>query len=306
MIFCSYLIDVPAASVWPSLQTPDLGSRNRPFSRGIPEWMAQSAVVCGGARLNARTRVLERRSSAGRMRRQGLSSSQSSSPRRRPKGAPVNVSNARRLLGALLFVPPLVAAVAIAAGLPPALELPKPKLDSAATLVSALKARKSAREFSPEPLSLQALSDLLWAADGMNRDDGRRTAPSAKNWQEIDVYAVLRDGMYLYDAKAHALRGVVAGDLRAATVVQDFVAAAPLNLVYVAYLSRMSGASPGDRDFYAAADAAFVSQNVYLWCAATGLSMVVRGSVDRPALAKALGLRPDQRILLAQTVGIPK
>src|SRR5450759_2798457 len=106
------------------------------------------------------------------MRRQGLSSSQSSSPRRRPKGAPVNVSNARRLLEALLFVPPLVAAVAIAAGLPPALELPKPKLDSAATLVSALKARKSAREFSPEPLSLHALSDLLWAADGMNRDDG--------------------------------------------------------------------------------------------------------------------------------------
>ncbi len=218
----------------------------------------------------------------------------------------MNVSNARRLLGALLFVPPLVAAVAIAAGLPPALELPKPKLDSAATLVSALKARKSAREFSPAPLPLQALSDLLWAADGMNRDDGRRTAPSAKNWQEIDVYAVLRDGAYVYDAKAHALRGVVAGDLRAATGVQDFVAAAPLNLVYVADFSRMSGASSGDRDLYAAADAAFVSQNVYLWCAASGLSTVVRGSVDRPALAKALGLRPDQRILLAQTVGMPK
>ena len=218
----------------------------------------------------------------------------------------MKVPRACRLLGAVLFLPPLVAAVSLAADLAPALKLPRPKLDSAATLVSALKARKSAREFSPAPLPLQALSDLLWAADGVNREDGRRTAPSAKNWQEIDVYAVLRDGTYLYDAKAHALRGVVAGDLRAATGMQDFVAAAPLNLVYVADLSRMSGASPGDRDFYAAADSAFVSQNVYLWCAATGLSTVVRGSVDRPALAKALGLRPNQRILLAQTVGMPK
>src|ERR1019366_9994240 len=118
------------------------------------------------------------------MRRQGLSSSQSSSPRRRPKGAPMNVSNARRLLGALLFVPPLVAAVAIAAGLPPALELPKPKLDTAATLVSALKARKTAREFSPAPLPLQALSDLLWAADGIDREDGRRAAAPAENSPE--------------------------------------------------------------------------------------------------------------------------
>jgi nitroreductase len=88
--------------------------------------------------------------------------------------------------------------------------------------------------------------------------------------------------------------------------MQDFVGIAPLNLVYVADLSRMSGASLADRDLYSAADAAFVSQNVYLWCAATGLSTVVRGSVDRPALARALGLRSDQRIILAQTVGYPR
>ena len=216
----------------------------------------------------------------------------------------MNVSRASRLLGAMLFLVPFE--LATAADLPPALGLPKPKLDSVTTLVSALKARKSAREFSPAPLSAQALSDLLWAANGVNRDDGRRTAPSAKNWQEIDVYVVLRGGAYLYDAKAHALRGIAAGDLRASTGAQDFVGSAPLNLVYVADLSRMSGASAADRDVYAAADAAFVSQNVYLWCAATGLSTVVRGSIDRPALAKALGLRPDQRILLAQTVGMPK
>lgn len=218
----------------------------------------------------------------------------------------MKLSRVYRFLGTALVIVPIAAFVSIAAEAPPALELPKPKLDAAATLVSALKARRSAREFSPAPLSPQVLSDLLWAADGVNRDDGRRTAPSAKNWQEIDVYAVLPGGAYLYDAKAHALRGVASGDLRAATGVQDFVASAPLNLVYVADFARMSGASPADRELYAAADAGFVSQNVYLWCAATGLSTVVRGSVDRPALAKVLGLRPDQRIVLAQTVGRPK
>ena len=215
----------------------------------------------------------------------------------------MNLSRTSRILGIAVLLQSLGA---VATEPPPPLELPKPKLDSAATLVSALKARKSAREFSPAPLATQALSDLLWAADGVNREDGRRTAPSAKNWQEVDVYVVLHEGAYVYDAKTHALRGVAAGDLRAATGSQDFVAVAPLNLVYVADLSRMSGASATDRDLYAAADAAFVSQNVYLWCAATGLSTVVRGSVDRPALAKALGLRPDQRIILAQTVGMTK
>ena len=218
----------------------------------------------------------------------------------------MNDSRAVRLSGPVLLLAPFIAAISLAADLPPALELPRAKLDSPATLVSALKSRKSTREFSPAALSSQTLSDLLWAADGMSRDDGRRTAPSAKNWQEIDIYAIVRGGAYLYDAKVHALRGVASGDLRAATGGQDFVATAPLNLVYVADLSRMTGASPGDRDLYAAADAAFVSENVYLWCAGTGLATVARGSVDRPALAKALGLRPDQKILLAQTVGLPK
>ena len=195
---------------------------------------------------------------------------------------------------------------AVAAELPPPVDLPKPKLDVSTTLVDALRARKSAREFAPTPLPAQAVSDLLWAAWGVNREDGRRTAPSAKNWQEIDLYVVLREGIYLFDAKAHALHGVLKGDLRGLTGVQDFVGGTPLNLVYVADLSRMTGASPEDRDRYAASDAAFISQNVYLWCAATGLSTVVRGSVDRAALGKALELRSDQRIVLAQTVGYPK
>jgi nitroreductase len=210
---------------------------------------------------------------------------------------------ASRLFGA---VPLLLALRAAAAEPSPPIDLPKPKLDVPATLVQALKARKSAREFSPAPLSPQGLSDLLWAACGVNREDGRRTAPSAKNWQEIDVYVVLREGVYLFDAKAHALRGVIKGDVRSLTGVQDFVGVAPVNLVFVADLSRMAGASPEDRDRYAATDAAFISQNVYLWCAASGLSTVVRGSLDRAAFGKAMGLRPDQRIILAQTVGFPK
>ncbi len=218
----------------------------------------------------------------------------------------MNLSEASRFPGIAVLVLSFLSVPSVAAELPLPLELPKPKLDSPATLVSALKARKSSREFSPAPLPPQALADLLWAAAGVNREDGKRTVPSARNWQEIDVYVVLPAGAYVYDSKAHALRGVVKGDLRAATGLQDFVAVAPLNLVYVADLSRMSGASGADRDLYAAIDAGFVSQNVYLWCSATGLSTVVRGLVDRPALAKALGLRADQRIIVAQTVGFPK
>ncbi len=200
----------------------------------------------------------------------------------------------------------LVSLAAAAVELPPPVDLPKPKLDAAATLVSALKARRTGREFSPAPLPVQALSDLLWAACGVNRPDGRRTAPTAKNWQEIDVYVVLPEGAYLFDAKAHALRGVLKGDVRAATGRQDFVTVAPVSLVFVADLSRMTGAGPEERDLYAATDAAFVSQNVYLWCAGTGLVSGVRGYVDRPALARTLGLRPDQRIVLAQSVGFPR
>ncbi len=201
----------------------------------------------------------------------------------------------------------LAAAAAASAGqLPPPVELPKPKLDNTTTLVQALKERRTGREFSTAPLPLQTLSDLLWAAFGVNRADGRRTAPSARNWQEVDVYVVLPQGAYLFDGKAHALAGVAAGDLRAATGKQEFVKDAPATLVFVADLARMPGASAEDRDMYSATDAAFISQNVYLYCAAAGLATGVRGMVDRPALAKALGLRPEQRIILAQSVGFPK
>ena len=186
------------------------------------------------------------------------------------------------------------------------IKLPPPQTAGGGDLLQALRLRRSTRAFSPRPLPQELLSTLLWAAFGINRSaSGGRTAPSAHNWQEIDVYAALPDALYRYDARAHALNLSVSGDLRPLTGVQDFVGAAPLNLVHVADFSRMKDASETDRTFFAATDAAVIAQNVYLFCAAMELAVVVRGLVDRKKLAPAMGLRRDQRIVLAQSVGFP-
>ena len=182
--------------------------------------------------------------------------------------------------------------------------LPRPQTDGGRPLMQALKDRKSARDFAPDKLPAQLLSNLLWAAFGVNRPDGRRTAPSAMNWQEIDIYVATSEGLFIYDAKDNRLLTVLAQDVRPATGTQSFPAVAPLDLVYVADIAK-AGSGP-DADLYTAADAGFISQNVYLFCASEGLATVVRGSVDRITLAKALKLRPDQKIILAQTVGYPK
>jgi SagB-type dehydrogenase family enzyme len=172
-------------------------------------------------------------------------------------------------------------------------------------LMQALNARKSGREFSTEKLSPQALSNLLWAAYGVNRPDGRRTAPSANNRQTIDIYAVLAEAVYLYNAKEHRLDLVVPGDLRAATGSQPFVAQAPLNLVYVADYAKMAETPDTTRTLYSAAETGSIGQNVYLYCASEGLSTVIRAMVNRDELAKTLRLRPEQKIMLSQTVGYP-
>lgn len=204
----------------------------------------------------------------------------------------------RRFLGVMLVSNAVLARGGSAIALPP------PQTAGAVPLIQALRSRRSSREFSSHPLPLDVLSTLLWCACGVNRSEsGGRTAPSAHGWQEIEVFAALPEGAYRYDARDHALRLVVAKDLRAATGVQDFVGNAPLNLVYVADFGKMGDASAEDRTFYASADTGFVAQNVYLYCAAAGLACVVRGLVDRRKLAPALGLRVDQRIVLAQTVG---
>lgn len=186
------------------------------------------------------------------------------------------------------------------------IKLLAPVMTGGKPLMQALKERHSTREFSTNALSQQMLSNLLWAAAGVNRpDSGKRTAPSARNWREIDIYVTLPDGVYRYDANQHSLLLVRKEDLRAATGMQDFVAQAPVNLVYVADLNRMEGAGAEQKNLYTAADTGFIAQNVYLFCASEGLATVVRGSVDREGLAAMLGLAEHQRIILAQTVGYP-
>lgn len=181
------------------------------------------------------------------------------------------------------------------------------QMEGGKPLMQVLKDRKSMREFSPKELPLQVISDMLWAACGVNRpDSGHRTAPSAMNMQEIDIYVAEASGLYLFDAKANMLIPILAEDIRALTGKQPFVKDAPINLIYVADLSKMSKLSAENIDFYSATDTGFISENVYLFCASSGLATVVRGLVDKPALVKAMKLRLDQKIILAQTVGYPK
>ena len=185
-------------------------------------------------------------------------------------------------------------------------KLPPPQTDGGRPLMQVLKDRKTTRDFGPGTLSPQTLSNLLWAAFGINRPDGHRTAPSAMNWQEVSIYVATPEGVYIYDAKTSALSPVLAGDFRAATGTQSFVKDAAVNLVYVSDLSKTGRAASSEAQTFAAADVGFIAQNVYLYCASEGLATVVRGSIDKPALAKVLKLQPNQKIILAQSVGYPK
>jgi SagB-type dehydrogenase family enzyme len=170
-----------------------------------------------------------------------------------------------------------------------------------------LAKRSSSREFSSEPLPLNILSNMLWAASGINRpESGKRTAPTANNRQEMDIYVATATGLYFYDAKSSFLEPILAGDIRGLTGTQAFVKEAAVNLIYVADYSRMSSSSDEIKTMYAGAATGFISQNVYLYCASEGLATVVRAMIDRPALAKAMGLRTDQKIILSQSVGYPK
>jgi nitroreductase len=187
------------------------------------------------------------------------------------------------------------------------IQLPKPQMEGGKPLMQVLKDRRSSREFSPEKLPIQVLSNLVWAAFGINcPDSGRRTAPSAVNYQEIDIYVAMADGLYLYNAKGHLLKPILSEDIRALTGRQAFVKEAPINLIYIADFSKMTRASNEDKELYSAANTGSIAQNVYLFCASEGLVTVVRAMIDRPSLANVMKLRPDQKIILSQTVGYPK
>jgi SagB-type dehydrogenase family enzyme len=186
-------------------------------------------------------------------------------------------------------------------------QLPDPQTTGGKPLMDVLKARATSRDFASDPIPQRELSNLLWAADGINRpDSGKRTAPTAMDRREIDIYVVTADGAYAWDPKANTLTQVASGDLRAQTGSQEFVKLAPLELVFVADYAKMGERGKERHELYSWVDTGYISQNVYLYCANAGFATVVRAMVDRDALAKAMNLRPDQHIVLAQTVGYPK
>lgn len=204
----------------------------------------------------------------------------------------------------LVIVICMAGVIAFAEELKP-IELSAPEMGRGKLLMQALKERQSNRDFSDKELPLDVISNLLWAASGVNRpDSGKLTAPTAKNWQEIDIYVAMREGLYLYNPKKHILEPVAAKDIREFTGMQGFAARVPLDLIYVVDYSRTDGDQEGG-EFYSAVDTGYISQNVYLFCASEGLATVVLGSVDKPALAKIMNLRKDQKIILTQPVGYP-
>jgi len=186
------------------------------------------------------------------------------------------------------------------------IKLPPPQTEGGMPLMQALKLRQSTRgDFGPDTkLPMQLISNLLWAADGVNRPDGKRTAPSAIDWRNIDIYITTADGLFLYDAEQHALKVLGKKDVRAVAGMQDFVKTAPLNLIYVADLSKtkFGGKDMPEGETWSFAGVGAIFQNVYLFCASENLACIVRAMIDRDAIAKELKLRPDQKVLIAQTV----
>jgi SagB-type dehydrogenase family enzyme len=187
------------------------------------------------------------------------------------------------------------------------IKLKDPQMSGGMPLMEALKNRKSSREFSSRELPDQMLSNLLWAAFGINRPEtGHRTAPSSLNYQDMDIYIATSYGVYVYEPKAHALELAVPGDLRAITGTQEYVKDAAVNLIFVSDFSKFGDRAEWWKFRTARIDTGLISQNVYLFCASEGLGTVVRGKVDIEPLAKAIKLRSDQQIILCQSVGYPK
>jgi SagB-type dehydrogenase family enzyme len=211
------------------------------------------------------------------------------------------------VFGLLLWMGP-----ALAVGADPATpefeSLPVPRMDGGRPLMEVLRDRKSTRELSADPVSREQLANLLWAGFGVNRPQtGQRTAPCTMNLRSIDIYVATAEGAYRYDAEAHRLVVVSRKDVRTLTGGQDYVKVAPVALLYVADHARLATKveQPAERSMYAAVDAGLIGENAYLYCASEGLGCVIHMPGDRAALSQALGLRPDQQIVLAHSVGHP-
>jgi len=189
------------------------------------------------------------------------------------------------------------------------IKLSKPDLKKGAAMMEALSKRRTDRNLSDKKLTLQQLSEVLWAADGVNRPDGKRTAPAAMAKYAVDIYAVLPEGVYLYNVANHELSLVVKGDFRKESGMQDFVYIAPLNLVYVLNLKDWQDVSrpmpEQKRDRWIAVELGCIAQNVHLYCASEGLGTVIRGMIDENKFSAVIKVKPEQ-ILMAQTVGCLK
>ena len=184
--------------------------------------------------------------------------------------------------------------------------LTQPNLAAGKTINEALAERASSREYSAEPLSLEELSSVLWAAAGVNRPNGHLTAPSALALYPVTVYAFTAEGVFRYNSELHVLVREVEGDYRELSAAQDFAYTAPLNLVYVADLAKFdaSGIDRPKAEFLAGQDAAGYAQNVNLYAAGNGLKAITRGSLKSAEVLKLLSLDPKQyTVVLAQTVG---
>jgi nitroreductase len=196
------------------------------------------------------------------------------------------LARARRIAAKVALLAALLAVATVAGQ---EVVLPPAQTEGGKPLMQALKDRRTSRGFAEQPLPAQVLSNLLWAAFGVNRPDGHRTAPSARTAQEIDIFVALREGLFVYDAKSHALKLAVAQDLRALAGTQSHAREAPVTLVYVADERRMGRADDETRRTFAAADTGFIAQNVYLFCASGGLGSVVFASIDRERFAQSVG-----------------
>jgi len=186
------------------------------------------------------------------------------------------------------------------------IQLPKPVTTGGKPLMEALSDRHSGREFTDTIMPLQQLSNLLWAAYGINRpEEQRRTAPSARNVQEFDLYVAQKSGVYLWKSDSNQLELIKAGDIRGRIGRQPFVASASVVLIFVADYDRMGKMEEDTKEFYSAADCGYISQNVYLFAASENLNTVVIGSVDRETVAILLGLKASQKVVFAQPVGKP-
>ena len=190
----------------------------------------------------------------------------------------------------------------------PSITLTKPTLSGGKTLMETIKDRKSCKQFTDRSIDPETLSTLLWAAFGINRpDSGKRTAPSARNIQEVDVYAILPDGAFIYDPVKHMLDQISSDDLRAISANQEEYQHTPLHLAYVADYSRQD--IPVEKreryERFSNAHAGFIGQNVYLYCASVGLGSCFAANFNDGGLKKALDLGADQIALYTQIIGYP-